>query len=59
MKNNWDMTNTAHYLAGMENFKEFIVANGESIAGLLKTYQLRVDLYFCKTDQGFKIFVQE
>jgi HD-like signal output (HDOD) protein len=58
LSNNWDISNTEQYLRGMENFKDYIITNGENITDELKKTNLKVELYFKKTDSGIKIFVR-
>lgn len=58
LSNNWDISNTEQYLFGMESFKEYIITKGENITDNLKENNLKVELFFKKTDSGLKIFVR-
>jgi HD-like signal output (HDOD) protein len=56
--NNLDIHNTKHYSNAMEKFKDFIVDNGEGITDRLKENNLKVELYFRKTEASLKVFVR-
>jgi putative nucleotidyltransferase with HDIG domain len=53
-----DINDSEQYITGMENFKTYILENQDFIETELKKSNLRVEIYFKKTENGLNIYVR-